>query len=214
MGLFRLLIVGLFLILHRLTPIDPALVKRSLAIFFLLLFLFNIGGYYFVFVGWQYKASLAVSEKLDKHLYDEEETYLFKIPLTLPYQITNNGYERVTGLIEHRGTFYRLVKQKHASDTLYVVCIRDHKQKAINDELTKYAKLSNDLPVSHETNQSNGKTVSLLSKLSKDFNTHQLLEILYPEQGYLESYFASASTFSLLTRDETVPTPPPEPAVG
>ncbi|HEY4653031.1 MAG TPA: hypothetical protein VIH22_00885, partial [Cyclobacteriaceae bacterium] len=71
--------------------------KRLFSIFFLLLFLFNIGGYYFVFVGLQYKASREFSERLDNNEYDEEETYLFKLPLTLPYQITENGYERVSG---------------------------------------------------------------------------------------------------------------------
>ena len=187
--------------------------KRFVSIFFLLLFLFNVGGYYFVFVGLQYQASQAVSEKLANDGYDDEETFLFKIPLTLPYQITDNGYEHVTGLIEHRGTFYRLVKQKHASDTLYVVCIRDHTQERIDDELTKYAKLSNDLPVSQENHQSNSKSISLFSKFSKDFNSNQLLEILDPDSGYLKSYFASA-TFSLLSRDEAVPTPPPESLVG
>lgn len=187
--------------------------KRSLSIFFLLLFLFNVGGYYFVFVGLQYQASLAASQKLDNNGYDDEETFLFKIPLTLPYQITDNGYERVSGLIEHRNTFYRLVKQKHANDTLYVVCIRDHTQKRIDDELTKYAKLSNDLPISQENNQSNSKSISLFSKFSKDFNSNQLLEILNPDSGYLKSYFASA-TFSLLSRDEVVPTPPPEAPMG
>lgn len=191
----------------------PKLVKRFVAISFLLLFLFNVGGYYLVFVGLQYHASAKFSEKVENDLYDEDETFLFKIPLTLPYQITNNGYERVEGLVEHRGTFYRLVKQKHANDTLYVVCVRDQTQKVIVDELTKYAKLSNDLPVAHENNQPNGKSLNLLSKLSKDFNTNQLLEILSPGSGYLKTYFASA-TVTLLNRADSVPTPPPRSTMG
>lgn len=190
------------------------MVRRLLSIFFLLLFLFNVGGYYFVFVGLQYQASLEVSERLDNNEYDADETFLFKIPLTLPYQITDNGYERVSGLIEHRGTFYRLVKQRYTTDTLHIVCIRDHTQKIIDDELTKYARLSNDIPVSQENNQHSGKAVNLLAKFSKDFNANQLLEMLNPDSGYLKSYFASATTLSLLTRDEMVPTPPPKPIVG
>jgi len=188
--------------------------KRFVSIFFLFLFLFNVGGYYFVFVGLQYQASLKVSEQLDNNEYEADETFLFKIPLTLPYQITDNGYERVSGLIEHRGTFYRLVKQRYTTDTLHIVCILDHTQKIIDDELTKYAKLSNDIPVSQEHNTHTGKSVNLLAKFSKDFNTNQLLEILNPDSGYLKAYFASAATVSLLTRDEMVPTPPPKPIMG
>lgn len=188
--------------------------KRLLAVCFLLLFLFNVGGYYFVFMGLQYQASLKVSQRLDDNLYNDEDTYLFKIPLTLPYQITDNGYERVTGLVEHRGTFYRLVKQKYTSDTLYVVCIRDHTQKVIDQELTRYARLSNDVPVSQESSAQHGKSTNFLAKFSKDFNTNQLLEILNPDAGYLRSYFAAAETFSLLNQDKTVPTPPPEAPLG
>lgn len=199
--------------MHRPTPI-ATLVKRLLSVCFLLLFLFNVGGYYFVFVGLQYHASLSVSQELDDNLYDHEEAFLFKIPLTLPYQITDNGYERVRGLVEHRGTFYRLVKQKYADDTLFVVCIRDHTQKIIDEELTKYARLSNDVPISQESSAQTGKSISFFSKFSKDFNTNQLLEILNPDAGYLKSYFAVAEPFSLLNQDRTVPTPPPEPSVG
>lgn len=164
-------------------------------------------------MGLQYQASVRFSEMLDNEEINPEDTYLFKVPLTLPYQITDNGFEKVDGLIEHRGTFYRLVKQKYANDTLHIVCIRDQVQKRIADELTRYAKLSNDVPVSQEGPGPTGKTQNLLSRLSKDFNSNQLLEILSPDFGYLKPFYAITDD-SLLSRAESVPTPPPKPIVG
>jgi hypothetical protein len=188
-------------------------VKQIASIVFLFLFLFNVGGYYFVFVGLQYQASVRFSEMMDNDEFDPEDTYLFKVPLTLPYQITDNGYEKVSGLIEHRGTYYRLVKQRYANDTLHIVCVRDQAQKRIADQFTRYAKLSNDIPVSHEGPGPMGKAQNLWFKLSKDFNSNQLLEILSPEFGYLKPWYANAAE-SLLSRAEAVPTPPPETIAG
>ena len=187
--------------------------KRLFSIFFLLLFLFNIGGYYFVFVGLQYKASREFSERLDNNEYNEEETYLFKLPLTLPYQITENGYERVSGLIEHQGNFYRLVKQKLENDTLFVICIRDNTQKQLAGELSKFAKLSNDIPVTQTSKPGDGNSTNLLSRLSKDFNVNKILEVLSPQSSYVKAFYASVE-IPLVGRDQKVPTPPPKSPVG
>ncbi len=187
--------------------------KRLASIVFLFLFLFNVGGYYFVFVGLQYQASVKFSQKLDNDQINPEDTYLFKVPLTLPYQITDNGFEDATGLVEYRGTFYRLIKQRYANDTLHIICVRDQAQKHIADQFTRYAKLSNDIQVSHESGNPMGKVQHLWSNMSKDFNSNQLLEILSPDFGYLKPWYAS--TFeSLLNRADAVPTPPPELTAG
>ncbi|HEX7017124.1 MAG TPA: hypothetical protein VF191_16560 [Cyclobacteriaceae bacterium] len=187
--------------------------KRFASIVFLFLFLFNVGGYYFVFVGLQYQASLKFSEKVDNQEIEPEDTYLFKVALTLPYHITDNGYEKVTGLVEHRGTYYRLLKQRYANDTLYIVCVRDQAQERLAKQLTRYAKLSNDIPVSHEGAAPMGKAQSVWSKMSKDFNSNQLLEILSPDFGYLRPWYAITAE-SLLSRAAAVPTPPPKDVVG
>jgi hypothetical protein len=192
---------------------NPEPLKRLASIVFLFLFLFNVGGYYIVFVGLQYQASVKFSERLDNEEITPEETYLFKVPLTLPYQITDNGFEKASGLIEYRGTFYRLIKQRYANDTLHIVCVRDEAREHIADQFTRYAKLSNDVPVSHESANPLGKAQSLWLKMSKDFNSNQLLEILSPDFGYLKPWYASANQ-SLLSRAEAVPTPPPKFKVG
>ncbi|HYI78017.1 MAG TPA: hypothetical protein VEW65_10395, partial [Chryseolinea sp.] len=51
---------------------------------------------------------------------------------------------------------YRLVKQKLSQDTLFVVCVKDHENKRIDDAMTSFVKTFTDKPVD---NQSNAKVV-------------------------------------------------------
>ena len=177
--------------------------KRLFSIFFLLVFLFNVGGYYFVFVGLRHSANKALTIKLNNDHYTEEETFLFKMPLTLAYQINQTDFERVEGAFEHNGEFYKLVKQKLANDTLYVVCIRDHKEKQLVSAMADFAKISNDVPSSRNDG------LSLLSKLSKDYESHSIIEIITHSGWYLSTFYAHF-TSSLPDREIPVQSPPPE----
>lgn len=178
--------------------------KRIFSLFFLLVFLFNVGGYYFVFWGLSVSADNTLSDKLDQQLYNDQETYLFKLPLKLPYEINQEGYQRVQGSFEHDGQFYQLVKQKLENDTLYVVCIKDYEKKKVVDTFSDYAKLANDLPTSSEKNGLN-----LLSKLTKEYETNTLLEIVMTDGWFLSTHFAECSP-TLLTGEKNILSPPPK----
>lgn len=179
--------------------------KRIFSLFFLLVFLFNVGGYYFVFWGLSISADNQLANKLDQQLYTDQETYLFKLPLSLPYGINQEGgYQRVQGSFEHEGQFYQLVKQKLENDTLYVVCIKDHEKKKVVDAFSNYTKLTNDLPTS---SQKDG--LNLLSKLSKEYETNTLLEIVMTGGWFLSTHFAECSP-SLLIGETNILSPPPK----
>ena len=178
--------------------------KRIFAIFFLLVFLFNVGGYYLVFWTLRLDANQRLSQKLDQNQYDNQDTYLFKIPLTLPYGLNQEGYQRVNGSFEHQGEYYKLVKQKHNNDTLYVICIKDLEEKKIANALADYTKLSNDIPAS---SQKDG--LNLLSKLSKDFETNIILDIVMTDGWFLGTTYAS-STLPTLNPEKAILSPPPK----
>lgn len=122
--------------------------RTAIAIFLVVLILFNIMGFYGLLVGLSLKAKHEISKRLDNDQYHEEETITLKVPLSIPYYSGNGEYERVEGEIQHEGEFYRLVKQKMEHDTLYIVCIRDHKIKHIKQALADYVKTFTDKPVS------------------------------------------------------------------
>src|SRR5688500_16103834 len=111
-----------------------------------MVFLFNVGGYYIVFLGVRHHHRQELNARLDANLYQDEEIVELKIPITLPYPLQQRGFERVKGKFEHQGELYKLVKHKLENDTLHVICIKDHEEKRLEGAATKYANLSNDLP--------------------------------------------------------------------
>jgi hypothetical protein len=179
-------------------------VKRIFALLFLIVFLFNVGGYYLVFWTLRLDANQKLAHRLDQNQYNNQDTYLFKLPLTLPYGLNQEGYERVNGSFEHNGEFYKLVKQKHENDTLYIVCIKDHEEQKIANAFSDYVKLSNDLPAS---SQKDG--LSLLSKLSKDFEPNILLDIVMTDGWFLGTFYADHSS-SILKGEKIIHSPPPK----
>jgi hypothetical protein len=146
--------------------------KSAVSILLLIVFSFNVGGYYLVLWGLKRHAENELTARLDANLYDEEDLIELIIPLSLPYPITQEAFEGVDGKFEHRGEFYKLVKQRFENNTLYILCIKDHQQKKLVKSVHDYVKMANDLPATSK------KALSFLGKLIKDFdqtNTEKLL---------------------------------------
>ncbi len=83
-------------------------------------------------------------QKLDQADYNESDMVTIKIPIAVPYAIGSQDFERVDGLFEHNGEFYRLVKQRLFEDTLHVVCVKDHELAYINQAWEDYVKTFTD----------------------------------------------------------------------
>lgn len=176
--------------------------KKGLSIVLLVVFLFNVGGYYIVFLGIHFQLDQKLRSRLDANLYDERETVQLEIPMTLPYPIHSNGFERVNGRFEHNGEFFRLIKHKLQNDTLYVVCIRDEETRTLVTTLKNFV---------HDTlglATTNKKALTFLSKLIKDFFPHFEVEVVHLNGFTSILAFAERSEFfkqPLLT----VHAPPP-----
>lgn len=139
--------------------------KRTVSILLLVLFLFNVGGYYFVFWGLRKQVSFELTQQLDKGIYREAETVELKMSIPIPYVGTSDEFSRIKGKFEYNGNFYHLIKQKLENDTLYVVCIPDMKEKNLVSTMTDYAQVTNELP------DQSKKVFHFLSKLLKEFRT-------------------------------------------
>lgn len=126
--------------------------KRLLSSLLLIVFLFNVLGYYGVFVGLKVAHRLQMVKKFDAEQYQTSETRTFKIPLTIPYYSDSRDFERVDGEFVHKGEVYRLVKQRLHKDTLHIVCVRDVNSKKINQALADYVKTFTDKPVQGKDN--------------------------------------------------------------
>jgi hypothetical protein len=148
-------------------------VKKPFSILLLLVFAFNLGGYYVFFWAMRHTANKELVHRLDANDYSSEEVIELQIPFTLPYPIFNTGFERVDGKFEHEGEIYKLVKQKLVNDTLYIVCLQDKKEMQITSAFKDYSRLSNDMPASHGKHSS-----SILNKLIKDYNYDQVIDLI------------------------------------
>ncbi len=179
--------------------------KRILSIVLIFVFLFNVIGYYGIYVAMLRQANMAMNQQIDNDEYAVDQTVTIKIPLTLPYPVQQDNFERVQGNFEHQGEFYKLVKQKYLNDTVYIVCIKNNEEKKAFKVFSDFVKLSTDQ--SSTSNNQNSKTVV---SVIKDYNP-VISEINFSPRESIElaSPFASFNSL-ILTQDFPEFSPPPE----
>jgi hypothetical protein len=148
--------------------------KKGLAIVFLVVFLFNVGGYYVVFWGLRFHTDQKLTDRVKANLYQADEIVEIKIPVTLPYPIQDQGFQPVDGRFEHNGEHFKLIKHKYDNDTLYVVCIRDFETRRLVNTMRNYVELTNGF----DGTAPNQKALNFLSKLIKDFCSHDSINIV------------------------------------
>jgi hypothetical protein len=149
--------------MHTFRKSIPTSLRRITAISLLFLFLLNIIGFYGVFIGLKYNLEQQVVSDLDSDNFNEDELVEFKVAVSLAYMPDQANYERVDGLIEVEGKYYRLVKQKYAGDTLYIVCLPDHNQQKLHEAIEDYVSTFT------APDASTTKQVDLSKSLSKDY---------------------------------------------
>lgn len=161
-----------------------------------------MGGYYIVFWGLRVKADREIVSKIENNTYNSEETVLIKVPFSLPYPVSED-FQFVKGKFEHRGEYYKLIKQKLEGDTLYILCIKDSKEKHLNNKMIEYGSLSNDLPRQSKQSQ------NLLSKLLKEYEPFRQL-VFATEEGWVASLTFSHLSFRILEIEQLIQSPPPK----
>ncbi len=178
--------------------------KKGLSILLLLLFLFNVGGYYLVYWGLRYQTDQHLSKLLDADGFHPHATVELRIPVAFPYPVGTEDFQRVDGRFEHNGAFYKLVKQKLENDTLYIICIRDVETGQLARTVRQYAQLtfgmSGTLP-SH-------RTLHLLSKLVTDYCKDTDL-MLQQGEGYVLVIVFGEPVEHFIQPPLTVHSPPP-----
>lgn len=182
---------------------ERAPLKKLIAISLVFLILFNTLGFYGLLVGLGFRVRQDLVQRLDNDQYRPEETMTLKVPLSVPYYMDDDEFQRVNGEIEHQGEFYRLVKQKLVQDTLYIVCIKDNKSKQIKKALTDYVKTFTDKPID---NKHHTKTVVIVLKdyIPSSFS------ISHESEGWNTSVVNSFSSAFFYDRAIAVSIPPPK----
>lgn len=177
--------------------------KKTIAIFFLVIFLFNVGGYHVVFWALRSQAKNNLLHRLDADAYSSEDVVVLTLPVSLPYPLHDNDYERATGEVEFKGEYYQLVKQKVENDTLFMVCVKDGNQKHLQQTMNDYTNLANNLPTSAK------HTMDLLSKLFKDFTSTDFT-IPSPDLFLKAENIFAVPDFAIIQQSFPVDSPPPD----
>jgi hypothetical protein len=181
--------------------------KKTAAIFFLAILVFNIWGYRWIFHYLEEKATVRLEEKLDAGDYNESQLVEIKIPLKLPYYTNWKEYEPHYGEAEWDGQHYQFVKRKLSNDTLFLLCISHTEKNNIRGAAVDYFQCMNDLQ--HDGMPQKSQQPSMIKLMMSEFLEHKnVLEI--PESNTSQSTFTS-EYFSFQSQfDPLVSGEPPE----
>lgn len=169
----------------------------------MVLFLFNVGGYHFVFWALKSQAKKDLLHRLDADAYTSEEVVVLTVPISLPYPLHEATYQRAEGNVEYNGEFYHLVKQKVENDTLFMVCVKDQQQKRLHRTMNEYTKLANNLPSSTK------HTMDLLGKMFKDFTAPANVAASFRLVSKYDILF-TLNDVLIIQQAPAVDSPPPE----
>ncbi len=118
--------------------------KKTAAILFLCVFVFNLYGYRLLINYVQTGKETALVTQLDNDVYTEEELVTIKTPIALPYYTNTVAYDRVDGTIEIDGTEYKYVKRRIYNDSLELLCIPNTAKKEAETARQNFFKLTNE----------------------------------------------------------------------
>lgn len=114
--------------------------KRLFSSIFVILILFQVTGYYGVFLGLEYRNALQMMRKFDEGSYDQQQTKIIKIPFKADASYYSETFERLDGDFEQNGEIYRIIKSRLFRDTFHIVYIKDRTGTVIHKALTDYVK--------------------------------------------------------------------------
>ena len=142
--------------------------KKLAAIFLIIIFLFNIGGYRLWFYFEQQRSDNQIQVLLDKEQYNEAELITIKTPLSLPYQSNTTDFERVSGEINFNGKIYKYVKRKIDNGNLVLLCLPDKNKMQLEKAKADFFKNTTDLAQNDNSKKSdNSKSISFKNAASE-----------------------------------------------
>lgn len=147
-----------------------------------------------------------MKERLDSHSFGEDELFTIKIPLQLPYWTENRqAPERIEGQIRYNDEFYKLYKQELVGDTLVILAVKDHTEKAIFDILTEWVKITvTGLPGTSQ------KAAGWVSHLIKDYFSSQNRTYYYLYEWLAGTLSSPGSLPFYVDPSFLILSPPPE----
>jgi hypothetical protein len=147
-------------------------VKKISAILLIAVFLFNLFGYRLLFNYAQQQEDVNFEASLDKKIYDEAELITIKVPLSVPYQNSQQDFERVDGELNINGKIYKYVKRKIVDGELILKCLPDHEKMQLQSAKDDFFKYANDLVQHNDSKKSNNSKAGLFKNLMTEYDNY------------------------------------------
>lgn len=184
--------------------------KKLAAILLFILFLFNLVGYRLWFNYVQQQSDIQLEASLDKNQYNEDDLITIKVPLSMPYQTVQSGYERVNGEIKIDGKIYKYVKRRVVNGELELLCLPDQNKMRLQNAKNDFFKTTNDITSNSSKKSDNSKT-SIFKNITTDFE-QQIATYSFTAVILNKAMYSSEFIFSLLSAPHTPPAQPPDAA--
>lgn len=159
--------------------------KKTAAIFLLLVFLFNLFGYQLLIASLTNKADKKLEALIDYNEYNEHELLEIRVPLNMPYQQRYTDYERHYGQVTINKTIYTYVKRKVEGDVLVLKCIPNISKTQLTDACNNYTATSNGVNPT-DSKQLPGK--AQVKKVSFDYESETYFPESVSKQGTSNQY--------------------------
>lgn len=127
--------------------------KKTAAILFLFVFLFNLYGYRLLIDCLQTEKETTLLAQLDNEAYALEDLVTIKTPVALPYYTNSATYDRIDGTIEIEGEEYRYVKRRIYNDSLELLCIPNKAKQQLQTAADNFFKLTTEGVPAHGKEQ-------------------------------------------------------------
>jgi hypothetical protein len=179
--------------------------KKTGAILFFSILLFNWIGYRLViaFVEDQHTRLMAI--KVEQADYDESELISVKTYYPLPYLTSSPDFERWDGEVNVNGIVYKYVKRRFVNDSIEFLCLPDHQLTQLKADKEKLFRITNDLQQSQSDKKQNNIPAfkRILADYCEEINfsefaIHHIKSVHY-------SYYLMPSTGIYLTTTEQPP---------
>lgn len=156
--------------------------NRLIAISLLLIFMLHYLGYYFFYVATKYHINKEWESKIENRVLSEQDFNYLALPISLPYQPSQELYQPANESLEFDGKFYRLVKKRYANDTLHIIYVDDFKTQHLKKSFKEWINV-----IYQEKNPDSGRQI-VISSFDKNYFLQDFhFEMPIPEIATIET---------------------------
>ena len=183
--------------------------RKFAAIFFFLLFLFNLVGYRYWFNYAQQQSDKQLESSLDNHQYNDADLIAITVPLSMPYQTVQSDFERVDGEMNVNGKIYKYVKRKIVDGQMILMCLPDQSKMNLQSAKNDFFKSTNDIAQNNTSKKSDNSKSSVFKNLGSDYE-QQIASYTIAQINTLQQGNNTSQSDSLLSSPHTPQPQPPD----